>query len=147
MEFYLNRIVPAVCVQKDDQNYGSSATCDVACLQALSQRIHYGKFVAETKFRDPKDQQQYIKLIKACDKEAIETLLTNKKVEESLLNRLRRKALTYGQDITNDLKLDDNELSKNLKINVDVVVELYEKWVIPLTKQVEVEYLLIRLDD
>jgi chorismate mutase len=30
---------------------------------------------------------------------------------------------------------------------VDVVVELYEKWVIPLTKEVEIEYLLARLDE
>lgn len=35
----------------DDGNYGSAATLDVLCLQALSKRIHYGKFVAEAKFR------------------------------------------------------------------------------------------------
>lgn len=35
----------------DDGNYGSSAMYDVFCLQALSRRIHFGKFVAEAKFR------------------------------------------------------------------------------------------------
>jgi hypothetical protein len=35
----------------DDGNYGSAATLDVLCLAALSKRIHYGKFVAEAKFR------------------------------------------------------------------------------------------------
>lgn len=35
----------------DDFNYGSAATLDVQCLQALSQRIHYGKWVAEAKFQ------------------------------------------------------------------------------------------------
>jgi chorismate mutase len=44
-------VCAAVTVEGDDGNYGSAATLDVLCLQALSQRIHYGKFVAEAKFR------------------------------------------------------------------------------------------------
>lgn len=43
--------------------------------------------------------------------------------------------------------MDNIQTTKQLKINVDVVVELYEKWVIPLTKEVEIEYLLARLDE
>ena len=39
---------------QDDQNYGSAATRDVECLQAMSRRIHYGKFIAEAKFTDPR---------------------------------------------------------------------------------------------
>lgn len=35
----------------DDYNYGSAGVLDVLCLQALSKRIHYGKYVAEAKFR------------------------------------------------------------------------------------------------
>ncbi|CAG8551846.1 13079_t:CDS:2 [Acaulospora morrowiae] len=149
MKFYLENIIPTLCADGEDQNFGSSATRDVACLQALSQRIHYGKFVAEAKFQDQKLQPKYIEYIKSRDSEAIEALLTNKKVEESLLKRLRRKALTYGQDITESggLNLDIENTSRCLKINVDVVVELYEKWVIPLTKEVEVIYLLERLDE
>lgn len=41
----------AIAAPGDDGNYGSAATLDVLCLQALSKRIHYGKFVAEAKFR------------------------------------------------------------------------------------------------
>lgn len=41
----------AIAAPGDDGNYGSAATIDVLCLQALSKRIHYGKFVAEAKFR------------------------------------------------------------------------------------------------
>ncbi|RHZ80654.1 hypothetical protein Glove_134g44 [Diversispora epigaea] len=141
LKFYLEHIVPSLCVAGEDLNYGSSATRDVACLQALSQRIHYGKFVAEAKFRDPNLQSKYIEYIKSHNSEAIEKLLTNKKVEESLLKRLRHKALIYGQDIT-----ESGILNNTPKINIDVVVELYEKWVIPLTKDVEVQYLLSRLD-
>jgi hypothetical protein len=41
----------AIATPGDDGNYGSAATLDVLALQALSKRIHYGKFVAEAKFR------------------------------------------------------------------------------------------------
>jgi hypothetical protein len=41
----------AIAAPGDDGNYGSAATLDVLALQALSKRIHYGKFVAEAKFR------------------------------------------------------------------------------------------------
>ncbi|CAG8458522.1 6492_t:CDS:2 [Paraglomus occultum] len=149
MEFYIKHIIPSLCVPGDDMNHGSATTKDIDCLQALSHRIHYGKFVAEAKFQDPNLQPKYIEYIKAEDRKAIENLLTNKKVEEALLKRLRRKALTYGQDITESDSIvgDNDHIHKHLKIDVNVVVELYEKWVIPLTKEVEVEYLLQRLDD
>src|SRR4051794_25664351 len=104
-----------------------------------------GKFVAEAKFCDPELQPKYIEYIKNRDVKVIEALLTNRNVEEALLKRLRHKALIYGQDISEH---EDNlNVTKQLKIKVDVVVELYEKWVIPLTKEVEIEYLLTRLDE
>lgn len=83
----------------DDQNYGSSATKDCEALQLLSRRIHFGKFVAEAKFNDPKYRQKYIELIKRGDRDGIEELLTNRVVEEKLLRRLRRKAAVYGREI------------------------------------------------
>lgn len=51
MDLYLQHLLPGITEDGDDNNYGSSATNDVLCLQALSKRIHYGKFVAEAKFR------------------------------------------------------------------------------------------------
>ncbi|KAG0244141.1 chorismate mutase [Mortierella sp. GBAus27b] len=145
MERYLGEIVPKICVPGDDLNYGSSATRDVECLQALSKRIHYGKFIAEAKFMDPREQDEYIRLIKANDREGIMELLTNRVVEEALLRRLRRKALIYGRDITDRGEIDLDDQSQQ-KIQADVVVDLYERFVIPLTKEVEVDYLMKRLD-
>ncbi|RKP24151.1 chorismate mutase [Syncephalis pseudoplumigaleata] len=148
---YLEHIVPTLCTHADDQNYGSSATRDIECLQALSRRIHYGKFIAEAKF--VADPEGYTKLIRANDRAAIERLLTAPEVEARLLRRLRRKALIYGQDITEDgtVVCSTGETATHGagrpgKINLDLVVELYEKYVIPLTKEVEVEYLMQRLD-
>ncbi|KAJ3088744.1 chorismate mutase aro7 [Quaeritorhiza haematococci] len=160
-QIYIEKIIPQICRRKgingkkngaitndagvdvdDDGNYGSSATKDVEALQILSRRVHFGKFVAEAKFNDPKDRAKYIELIKRKDREGIEALLTNTAVEEKLLRRLRKKAMVYGQEIEDD---DDN-CEKSSKIDVDVVVNMYEEFVIPLTKEVEVEYLLRRLD-
>lgn len=108
--------------------------------------------MAEAKFTDPKYHDEYVRLIKAGDTAAIEELLTNRAVEARVLKRLKKKALIYGQDIADD----DAPPSENgvpgspqmgtYKIDLDLVVRLYEKYVIPLTKKVEVDYLMQRLN-
>ncbi|KAG2223972.1 hypothetical protein INT45_013429, partial [Circinella minor] len=138
MEIYTKSIVPEICQDRDDSNYGSSATRDIECLQALSRRIHYGKFIAESKFRS--DPEEYTRLARANDREAINELLTNRMVEKKLLERLRRKALAYGQTMDQE----EEGTNRNLKIPVQLVVDMYEQWVIPLTKEVEVDYLIVR---
>lgn len=111
---------------------------------------------------DPTQQKTYIKLIQNKDRDAIMELLTNRTVEAALLRRLRRKALIYGSDITETGEVVTKEeevegstataaavagaTTTSRKIQADVVVDLYERFVIPLTKEVEVEYLLQRLD-
>ncbi|XP_042002510.1 chorismate mutase 2-like [Salvia splendens] len=57
LNHYLNTLIPLIAAKGDDDgNYAATAATDLACLQALSRRIHYGKFVAEVKFRDsPQD--------------------------------------------------------------------------------------------
>ena len=51
LEAYLLKALPLLTRAGDDGNYGSAALGDVAALQALSKRVHYGKFVAEAKYR------------------------------------------------------------------------------------------------
>jgi len=138
-EIYINKIIPEMCVAGDDGQYGSSALCDVAALQALSKRIHYGKFVAESKLLS--DQEAYISLIKAKDKAAIREKITDKNVEKKLLKRVVLKAATYGKEI--DITTPDQENQKQ-KISPKLVADIYEKWLIPLTKDVEVDYLIAR---
>eukprot|EP00123_Amoebidium_parasiticum_P012440 comp21354_c0_seq1/m.29317 comp21354_c0_seq1/g.29317 ORF comp21354_c0_seq1/g.29317 comp21354_c0_seq1/m.29317 type:complete len:310 (-) comp21354_c0_seq1:37-966(-) len=141
LPLYRDTIVPAICETGDDGNYGSSAMLDTENLQALSKRIHYGKFVAEAKFSNPQTHDKYVELIKKQDSDGLMELLTNREVEERLLNRVRRKVIAYGQDVT-----DTMYNMEHLKLKPDIVVDLYEKWIIPLTKEVEVDYLLRRLD-
>lgn len=142
---YVGQILPAACAKFDreeraadaQENYGSAATADVATLQALSRRIHFGKFVAESKFQ--KDPETFVKLIKAEDKKGIDDAITNVKVEQQVLERLRAKAEMYGRDPS---WAEDGGVAK---INVDAVVAMYKDHVIPLTKVVEVDYLMQRL--
>ncbi|RSL58148.1 hypothetical protein CEP54_007966 [Fusarium duplospermum] len=145
-KFYIEKFLPAVCPDfgreergESQENYGSTATCDIACLQALSRRIHFGKFVAESKFRS--EEEKFTRLIKAEDREGIAESITNRAVERKVLERLRLKALTYGKDPSIP---DGTEGAA--KINVDAVVSMYKDFVIPLTKEVEVEYLMQRLE-
>ncbi|KAL2206470.1 chorismate mutase [Sarocladium strictum] len=143
--FYVDKFLPAVCPDfghgdrgESQENYGSTATCDIACLQALSRRIHFGKFVAESKFRS--EEERFTKLIQAEDREGIADAITKPAVEKQVLERLRLKALTYGRDPS-----APEGTESHAKINVDAVVSMYRDFVIPLTKEVEVEYLMQRL--
>jgi chorismate mutase len=144
---YLNEIVPRICSSfQDDSNYGSSATRDVECLQAISKRIHYGKFIAEAKFQDLSTRHIYVDLIRKKDRTGILNLLTNITVEEKLLQRVKKKATIYGQDLNIFGEIDSKDTKR--KLSPDIVVELYQDHIIPLTKEVEVEYLLQRnVDD
>ncbi|ORX92175.1 chorismate mutase [Clohesyomyces aquaticus] len=144
-ESYILHILPPACARyghgdrgEQQENYGSAATCDVSCLQALSRRIHFGKFVAEAKFR--KETERFVKLIKAEDRQGIDEAITDARVEQKVLERLRLKAKTYGTDPESNANGDNP-----IKINADAVVAMYKDWVIPLTKEVEVEYLMQRL--
>lgn len=125
----------------DDGNYGSAAIIDVEILQAISKRVHYGKFVAESKFIEkPSD---FIPHILNPNPKALEDLITKPAVERALLARLEKKAAFYGQD----LGPDGSPLeSGSSKIDAQTVRELYETYIIPLTRDVEVDYLLQRLD-
>ena len=65
------------------------------------------------------------------NRQALEALITKPEVEQKLLVRLQKKAATYAQEI-------GMEGGANSKIDVDGVVDLYESYIIPLTKEVEV---------
>lgn len=61
-----------------------------------------------------------------------------------------REAATYGQDISDDVPEQVASLAEGTDIEYKVaperVGELYYKWIMPMTKDVQVEYLLRRLD-
>jgi len=136
MTMYVNELVPFICAEGDDGNYGSCAVIDVNLLQALSKRIHYGMFIAESKYREA--PSTFDPLIRANDAAAIEAAITVARVEEQLYERVSRKASAYGSEL---LKAGDGGIAP------DKVHAIYQRWIIPLCKQVEVAYLLQWLDD
>ena len=70
------------------------------------------------------------------------SLLTFARVEEMVRKRVEKKARVFGQEVGND----HDKKEEKYKVDPSVVSHLYEKWVIPFTKLVQVDYLLRRLD-
>jgi chorismate mutase len=100
-------------------------------------RITLGKFVSESKFRShPAD---FIPHILKPNPTALLKLITKPDVEAALLERVRRKASIYGQELNPGGEPMTNIMGAGKwKIDVEGVRDLYENWVIPLTKEVEV---------
>ncbi|XP_028113546.1 chorismate mutase 1, chloroplastic-like isoform X2 [Camellia sinensis] len=73
--------------------------------RALSKRIHYGKFVAEAKFRASPDA--YEAAIRAQDRTRLMDLLTYPTVEEAIKSSVEMKAKAYGKEVT-----DNNNVKK-----------------------------------
>lgn len=109
-------------------------------MQALSKRIHYGMFVAEAKFTAA--PEEYTAAIQAADSDALMAMLTFPEQEVRVVERVRGKAATFGQDLDEEGKAKDVQY----KVAPQVVADLYQEWVMPLTKEVQVSYLLRRLD-
>ena len=169
LEKYQSWILPIMAQPGDDEQHGSSVCCDIAVLQALSRRVHYGKFVAESKYRS--DPENYQRLVDANDADGVMALLTNVPVEKKVLQRARLKAATYGREpllssLPESLECDDMasivaasaasaaaaavdayqkiDTNKGSKINPSVIESIYRDFIIPLTKDIEVAYLFLR---
>ncbi|KAG6654202.1 chorismate mutase 3, chloroplastic [Carya illinoinensis] len=139
---YFRDLLPRLVKAGDDGNYGSAAVCDSLCLQALSKRIHYGKFVAEAKFIQ--SPALYEAAIRVQDRAQLIELLTYETVEEAVKKRVEMKAKIFGQDVK--INQEEDVADPVYKIKPSLVADLFGDWIMPLTKQVQVEYLLRRLD-
>lgn len=85
-------------------------------------------------------------------------LLTYPQVEMTVKERVENKTRRYGKEVKEGEDegkdkdkgkrkgKDENDENLVYKINPRLVAELYGDWIMPLTKQVQVEYLLRRLD-
>jgi chorismate mutase len=141
-KLYFEELLPRLTKEGNDGNYGSTALCDTICLQALSKRIHYGKFVAEAKFQE--SPENYMPAIIAQDRVQLMRLLTYETVERTVENRVEAKAKIFGQEWKSGA--EDEGAPPVYKIRPSLVAELYTHRIMPLTKEVQVAYLLRRLD-
>jgi chorismate mutase len=136
MAAYCGPVLDAVTEDGDDHNYGSSALNDVACLQALSKRIHFGKFVAEAKYRE--NGAVFDAAIAAGDAAAILAALTYPQQEAAVAARVARKAAAMGASVA------EVEPGASCRVTPEAAARLWVDVVMPLTKQVQVAYLLRR---
>lgn len=132
---YASIIVPCLCVPGDDRQYGSSVVCDVQALQAISRRVHYGKFVAESKYRQ--SPGRFNPLIRSGDSKALHAAITHPDVEQAVIERVRNKSATYLGSLRRQgaTQIPDAETLSGI----------YRDWIIPLNKSVQVQYLMQRL--
>ena len=59
-----------------------------------------------------------------------------------VIARVHQKATSFGLDYTPEGPKDQS----NFKVDPDQVAAMFERWIMPLTKDVEVLYLLRRLE-
>lgn len=171
LDKYISTIVPSIAKCGDDEQHGSTVLADIAVLQALSKRVHYGKFVAESKYRS--DPEEYQRLVNEGDANGVMDLLTNAPVEARVLRRARIKASTYGREplmtqLPVEKALDCSDTTSfvaaaaasavasafealgekggpsNSKVEPSVIEDIYRDFIIPLTKDIEVAYLFRR---
>jgi chorismate mutase len=127
-------LVPQICAAGDDAQYGSSVEHDVYTIQAISRRIHYGAlYVGETKYLS--DPETYRKAIDAKDLHTLETLLTRPAVEQRVLKRVQEKVAVLQAAA---------KIETRITIDPAVVRAYYAAYIIPLTKEGEILYLLNR---
>ncbi len=127
-------LVPKLCQLAEDGHYGSSVEMDVAVLQAIARRVHYGAlYVAESKYRS--ETIRYRELIGRHDQAAILDALTRPEVEARILVRVRDKFEFIQQRVNTSIRR---------LVNAELVMEYYRQTIIPLTKAGEVAYLLQR---
>jgi chorismate mutase len=107
---------------------------DVVNLQSISKRVHYGKFVAESKYQQ--DPAEFDAAIASADEAELLSLITDAAVETHVLDRVYRKAETYGREFEGG--------PDQYRVNPDAVREIYARWIIPMNKDVQVRYLLAR---
>jgi len=147
LEIYRQNIVPTLCEEGDDGNYGSTSVQDVHCLQTMATRIYFGLFVAESKFRS--ERETAAALIEARDRDGLMAFITKPEVERKNVERVVLKAKTFSQTIASaegSQQVLDTTAQMSYKVNPEFVGRVFEEWIMPLTKDVEVEYLLARLD-
>ncbi len=131
---YETHIVPDLCRPGDDTHWGSSAVQDVSLLQAMSKRIHYGRFVAESKIRQAPDRFQ--RALEERDEDGLFAAITDNEVESQVLDRVYRKASVYAREF-------DAGPGRH-KVPPATVRTIYQRWIMPLNKRAQVLYLLQR---
>ena len=116
---YLN-FVRELSPSGNDSQYGDTVLSDIYNLQAISKRVHYGVLVMEAKYQQNKEI--YDALLREENDIAILSQLKNVEIEQQVLERVRKKTVKNG----------------------DIIVKFFKNYIIPMTIQIELEYLFTK---
>lgn len=125
---YISSLLPSVTDIGDDEQHGSTVLADIAVLQALSRRVHYGKFVAELKYKA--DSLKYNALVHTNDTKGVRNLLTNYTIEEKVIKRAGMKATMYGQEVNEFGFVSDVKKNTAQKIDPSVIEQIYREFIL-----------------
>lgn len=135
-------------LKKERRQPGSALEYDVAALQALSQRIHYGALhIAEVKFlQRPEEIHNLVQAWRSSPPDlrrqaenAVLEKITRPKVEEKILTRVYEKTRIIQQTLP-----EDGDPPNRRRLDPEAVRQFYWDCVIPLTKRGELAYLHLR---
>jgi len=127
-------LIPEICLPGDDGQYGSSVEHDVAALQAISRRVHFGAlYVSESKYQS--DPKKYAELARKGDRQGLMASLTRAEVEERILARVAEKVAHIQAQINPEVRRS---------VPPEAIMTFYRESVIPLTKEGEIRYFLNR---
>ncbi|RDB15848.1 putative chorismate mutase [Hypsizygus marmoreus] len=149
--FYTTTLVPLLAsittstpffyhLSNSTQNDVAALTLDAQLLALMSHRAHIGKIVAESKFAA--NVSGYTPLIYRRDASAIRTLLTNVTQEESVLTKAQAASRALASAWVSAGALVPSSFVASVQ---GAAVKVFRE-LIDITTQIEVEYLLQRLD-
>ena len=120
---YELEIVPYLSLPGDDGRHEECSAADERLFGLLGRRILLGGHIADAKMR--REPERLAALVASGDRAALLTALTDAAVEAQVLERTRALAERHR---------GPSEAS--------FLVEVFARWIIPLTKEVEVDSLL-----
>ncbi len=123
IRIYMNMLRTICTPGENEGDFGSCADLDSDCLRRLSYRVHYGEVVAEVKLQA--DPVLFAKLIQVDGWNEVRMLLRDEGVEKKVAERVFKKCEGLGLDTR----------------MAGVISSFYNLEIMPLTLDVEVEYL------
>lgn len=133
MDGYMG-LLPNLCLEEDDEQHGSSVEHDIPALMTIATRIHSGIYVAEMKYLN--NPELFDSLIASRDRDELLKEIRDKPQEDNVLERVHEEVISQNKGRENK--------SRFRTIQPEVVVDLFRDAIIPLTKEVQLLYLLNR---
>ncbi len=123
---YAHSLLPALCEPGSDLDRRKCGAADTACMNALVQRLNLSLQVAALKLEETPDSLR--KPLHSRDPEQMEQAITNHQVEAEVIAHILE--VTRGQQPSGELP--------------QRIARLYEEWIFPLSRKIQVHDLLVR---